>query len=388
MNQVPRYLHDSILADLNKGKMVFLSGPRQVGKTYFAEHLLEELGSDQYLNWDRKGHRKIILKENWDRNASLIVFDELHKFRQWKSWIKGIYDTEKKIGPRILVTGSAKLNVFRKGGESLMGRYHHYRMHPFDLRELVQNQSITPQESLARLWQQGGFPEPFFAQSLVDADRWRKERLDNILREDILTLENVRNLSGLETLIEFLRRSVGSTISYQNLSEDLHVSPQTVKSWIDLLERVYVVFVVRPYSKQLPRAIRKEPKVYFYDYSDIESEAARFENFIASHLLKWCHFLEDTQGMRLGLNFLRDKEKREVDFVVTLNGYPRGLIEAKLSKTTPHSSLYYYQAKLGASAFLLHNKTGPAQTHDSVRTLDVASFFLKEIDGLIGQSRS
>ena len=338
-----RYLAKDVIKDIKK-KMVFVSGPRQVGKTYMAKFILKELNSDQYYSWDRAEHRKSITKVEWDKKAPVVVFDELHKSKTWKNWLKGIYDTEPHP-PYYLVTGSARLNVFRKGGDSLMGRYFHYRLHPFSLKELVDYNKYDGAKALQLLWERGGFPEPLFAKSSFDVNKWRKERSERILREDLLNIELVKKLNDVEYLIELLKDRVGSPISYRSISEDLSVSPPTVKSWIELLERLYVIFKVQPFSRSLSRSIKKESKVYFYDYSDIQDNGAKFENMIASHLIKHVNYLEDTKGKKLQLFTLRDKEKREVDFVITENNKPIQLIEAKLSDSNASKSLFYYSEK-------------------------------------------
>jgi predicted AAA+ superfamily ATPase len=269
-----RYLASHILEDL-KNKMVFISGPRQVGKTSLSESLLSKLASDQYYSWDRREHREVVRKGTWDRSKKLVVFDELHKFRGWKSWLKGIYDTEKRHGPALLVTGSAKLNVFRHGGDSLLGRYHHYRLHPFSLKEWKATTGGDVQTGLKMLLERSGFPEPLFSKKMTDIDRWRKERLELVLRDDVISLENIRNLSGLESLMDLLSQRAGGCLSYQSLAEDLSVSGPTVKSWVELLERMYMVYRVPPYYRSLQRATRKEPKIYLYDYSEVVSPGTR-----------------------------------------------------------------------------------------------------------------
>ena len=342
-----RYLHPFIKKDLEK-KMVFMGGPRQVGKTTISKDLLKELDSDQYYNWDNSDHRKIIINKNWDSAKQLIVLDEIHKYKPWKSFIKGIYDTEEKF--KALITGSAKLNVYRKGGDSLLGRYYYYRLHPLSLKEILQfsttEKKTNPNEILKKLEKLGPFPEPYLDNDSTNANRWRKERLERILYEDILAIEEVRRLSSLELLIDLLRERVASPISYQSLSEDIGVSPITIKSWIDLLERMYLIFIVPPYNRSLKRAIKKESKVYFYDFSDIDSGGKQFENLIAAHLIKEVNFLEDTQGLKYKLHLLRDKEKREVDFLIALNNKPVLLIEVKLSDNKADKSLLYYKNKL------------------------------------------
>ena len=337
-----RYLEDYIIKDLEK-KMVFLAGPRQVGKTTIARHILDTFNCKNYLNWDDDNHKKIILKREWLKNEKLVVFDELHKFHRWKNWLKGVYDTEGNK-PSVLVTGSARLDIFRKHGDSMMGRYYHYRLHPISVKELSHSVA-SPFEALNSIYNFGGFPEPLMSGSEIESKRWRKDKMDRILRDDVVTLESIRNISALELLVFLLKERVGSTLSIRSLAEDLHVSPHTIESWIDILERMYVIFKVRPYSKSLSRAIKKEYKIYFFDIAEIDDPGIRFENLIACHLLKYAHFKEDTEGDRYELNFIRDKEQREIDFVLIKNRLPILLVEAKLSQEEFSKNLIYYKDK-------------------------------------------
>jgi len=321
-----RSLETKIRTDLDE-KIVLLSGPRQVGKTTLAKALYPD--SSEYFNMDSGEHRILIGKQAWRRDCDLVIFDELHKIKKWKSWIKGIYDTE-GVRPRLLVTGSSRLDTFRKGGDSLAGRFYHFRLHPFSVAET--KGSDSPNKVLEKIMKLGGFPEPFLKGSEEEAKRWRRSHIDRILNEDLFDIASVRNIRTLETLVELLRHSVGSTISYESLSRDLQVSPHTIKQWIGMLESLYVLFVVTPYSHNIARSLLKQPKIYFYDTGFIkEDEGARFENAVAGALLKRLHFLEDTQGERCALHYLRDKEKREVDFLTVRDGKPEWLIETKIS---------------------------------------------------------
>ena len=303
-----RYLSSYIWQDLQK-KMVFLGGPRQCGKTTLAKDLIKQHQDTMnavYLNWDSDEHRHAILKRMWLETNRLLVFDELHKFPKWKSWLKGLYDT---LGNKhhILVTGSARLDVYRRGGDSLMGRYHHWRLHPFTLSEIPAG--ISPQEAFQRLMTVGGFPEPFLDNNDREARRWRKERFERILREDIRDLEGVKDLSALGLLVDSLRTRVGGLVVLSHLAQDLQVSVPTIKRWIEVLERMYVIFVVKPYTTRLARAVLKPPKIYFYDNADIPGdEGMRFENLVATSLLKRIQFLEDRDGYRYELRYVRDKE--------------------------------------------------------------------------------
>jgi len=337
-----RYITAAIKQDLQK-KMVFIGGPRQVGKTTLAKKLLSTTNG-RYFNWDYDQDRHNILQHNWSNNDDLLIFDELHKFPRWKSWIKGIYDV---VGNEhsILVTGSARLDVYRRGGDSLLGRYHYWRLHPFTLDEAPVD--LNQYEVFDRLMTLGGFPEPFVSGDLRESRRWRRERFDRVLREDIRDLESIKNIQGISLLVDLLRTRVGGMIVVSNLAQDLQVAPQTVKSWLDILERMYLIFRVLPYTQSIPRAILKPAKVYFFDNADtIDENGARFENFIATTLLKRLHYLEDYEGYRYELRYIRDKEGREIDFVILKEGIIEELIEVKYSDESISRSLNYYANKL------------------------------------------
>ena len=325
--------------------MVFVGGPRQVGKTTLAKAILSSnFPSGRYLNWDYDEDRQDILRKQWSSDQKLLVFDELHKFPRWKTWVKGIYDVSHELHS-FLITGSARLDVYRRGGDSLMGRYHYWRLHPFTLDEVPRG--ISPEEAFHRLMTVGGFPEPFLDGDERAARRWRRERFDRVLREDIRDLEQVRNIQLLGMFLDMLRHRVGGLVTLSNLAGDLEISPKTAKTWLEVLERMYLVFSVRPYIKSLPRAVLKPPKVYFFDNGDvIGDEGARFENLIATSLLKRLHFLEDRDGYRYELRYIRDKEGREVDFLIVKEGKIEELIEVKFSEDNISNSLRYYAERL------------------------------------------
>ncbi|MCD4805639.1 MAG: ATP-binding protein [Desulfobacterales bacterium] len=339
-----RYITPFVLEDLRK-KMVFIGGPRQVGKTTLAKAVLSaDFPAGRYLNWDFDEDRQDILRKRWSADNTLLVFDELHKFPKWKRWIKGIYDVSHEAHS-FLVTGSARLDVYRRGGDSLMGRYHYWRLHPFTLDEIPKG--ISPKEAFHRLMTVGGFPEPFLDGDERSARRWRRERFDRVIREDVRDLESIRNIQLLGMYLDLLRHRVGGLITLSNIANDLQISPKTAKLWLEVLERMYLVFSVRPYTKSLPRAVLKPPKVYFFDNGDVlGDEGARFENLIATSLLKRLHFLEDRDGYRYELRYIRDKEGREVDFVIVKEGELEELIEAKFSDENISKSLLYYAKRL------------------------------------------
>lgn len=315
-----------------------------MGKTTLAKSLKSLWPDLQYLNFDADPDRLIMLRQQWLREAPLVILDEFHKLNRWKSRIKGVYDTE-GIPPRILITGSARLDVYRRGSDSLAGRYFLHRLYPLSLAELGEQPS--PKKVLEQLMTLGGFPEPFLSQSEQSAKRWRKTHLERIVRLDIQDLEPIRDIQSLLLLVSLLRERVGSPVSYQSLAEDIQISPHTVKRWIQILENMYIVFAVTPYHRNLARAILKEPKIYFYDTGQVREErGAKLENAVAVSLKKWLHYLEDTQGEETALHYIRDKEKREVDFVVLRDEKIDALLEIKLAEDNLHRPLRYYQQRL------------------------------------------
>jgi len=339
-----RYITSHILDDLRK-KMVFVGGPRQVGKTTLAKAILSKnFPAGIYLNWDYDEDRQDILQKRWSDENDLLIFDELHKFPRWKSWIKGLYDVSHEIHS-FLITGSARLDIYRRGGDSLMGRYHYWRLHPFTLDEIPNG--FSSKDAFNRLMTVGGFPEPFLDGDEREARRWRRERFDRVIREDVRDLESVRNIQLLSMFLDLLRHRVGGLVRLSNIASDIQISPKTAKSWLEVLERMYLVFSVRPYTKSLPRAVLKPPKVYFFDNGDVlGDEGVRFENLVATSLLKRLHFLEDRDGYCYELRYIRDKEGREVDFAVIKDGHLEELIEAKYSDDSISRHLQYYAERL------------------------------------------
>lgn len=339
-----RYCQPYILNDLTK-KMVFIGGPRQVGKTTLSKSLCQEFKNCIYLNWDADEDRRAILNKQWRHDSNLIIFDELHKYPRWKQWIKGVYDL-KPTHQQYIVTGSARLDVYRKGGDSLMGRYHHWRLHPLTLDELPPQ--INTQEGYQRLLTLGGFPEPFLMDDEREARRWRRERFDRILREDIRDLEPIRHIQLLHLFMDALRERAGGLITLSNIAQDLQIAPKTAKDWLALTERMYLAFSVTPLTKNIARAIQKPPRVYFYDNADItaQNNGARLENLVATTLLKRLNFIEDYLGYRCSLHYIRDKDGRKVDFVTIIDNKVCDLIEVKASDANISGALKYYADKL------------------------------------------
>ncbi len=331
-----RYLIPQVKKDLLR-KMVFIGGPRQVGKTTLAKSLLfDEKG---YLNWDVPEQRERILKRELPVTR-LWVFDEIHKYRLWRNFLKGVYDA-KPAHQQILVTGSARLDYYRFSGDSLQGRYHYLRMHPLSLAEL-KSQS---QHDLLDLLKLGGFPEPFFSSSSIEAKRWSREYRNRLINEDLVQLERVHDLGTIELLAMRLPDLVGAPLSINALREDLQVSHKAVATWLQILERLYAIFRISPFGSPKIRAVKKEQKHYQFDWTLVTDEALRFENLVASALLKWCHYQQDALGEEIDLRYFRDVDKREVDFVVVNGKKPITFIECKWNDTVISDSLKYMKLR-------------------------------------------
>lgn len=355
-----RYLTNEVLKDLEE-KMVFIGGPRQVGKTTLAKDIIgKKFDKITYLNWDFVEDRKKTVKFRFVPDTQLIIFDEIHKYKQWKNYLKGLYD-KRKGEFKLLVTGSARLNIYRKGGDSLLGRNYYYRLHPFSLAELqnLKNNFQTsgkieiPEINRSQadffdiLYRFGGFPEPLIKQNDRYLRRWHHMRVERITDEDIRDIETIRDLSAIQILVDNLQDKVSSLLSINSLTEDLSVTHKTVKRWLDILENFYYHFRIYPYTKSKVKSLKKMAKIYLWDWSQIENnEGAKFENMIASHLLKFCHFLIDTEGLRASLYYLRDIEKREVDFLVAINEKPWFLVEVKRSSKSISKHLKYFKEQM------------------------------------------
>lgn len=321
-----RYLKNFIQEDLDK-KIILLTGPRQSGKTTLSKMLKDEY---DYFNYDNADDRVSLHEKSWDRSKSLVIFDELHKLKNWKSWLKGIYDTE-GIPPSIVVTGSAKLDTYKKVGDSLAGRFFQFRMHPFDLKEI--KSFLNPEDidsELDRLMMVGGFPEPFLNGTERFYNRWKKSHLDIILKQDLIDLENVQQITQIETLIQLLRHRAGSPVSYSSLAQDLQCSDKTIKRWLTILENMYVIFCVPPFHKNIARAIQKSPKYYFYDTGQVIGDPGiRLENTVACAIQKEIHFREDCFGEERKLFYIKDKEGKEIDFCIASDNIPSLFLEVK-----------------------------------------------------------
>ncbi len=330
-----RYLQQ-IIKDVLQKKMVFLGGPRQSGKTTLSLQYMNppSIKNKQYLNWDRTSDKSLILKDQIPLDAEVLVLDEIHKYKKWRNLIKGIYD-KFHDDHKIIVTGSARLDYFRKGGDSLLGRYRYFRLHPFSISEYKKNPT---NEDLNRMMKFGGFPEPLFSMNENEHRIWQKERMIKVVQDDLRDLDNVKDISLLLLLAELIPSKVGSPLSLKSLEEDLQVSQPTIARWVQLLGLVYYSFTIAPYGAPKIRAVKKLQKIYLWDWSQVEESGFRFENLVASHLLKYCHFIEDTEGHNMELRYLRDTDGREIDFVVLKNKKPIFAVECKTGdkKLSPH----------------------------------------------------
>jgi len=348
-----RYLFPHILNDLKK--MVFITGPRQVGKTYLAKQIMTEFKTPQYLNHDNIDDRKIIQNRAWKLNADLVVFDEIHKMKDWKIFLKGIYDT-RPSDQSILVTGSSRLETYRQSGESLAGRYFHLRLNPVSVKEL--DGLETPYDAVEKLNRLGGFPEPFLSGSEEESTRWRNQYYTDLVREDIMEFSRINEIRTMRILVELLRQRVGSPLSYRSLAEDLQSAPNTIKKYIQILESLYVIFLVRPYHKNIARSIMREPKLYFYDSAFVQgNDGIRFENTCAVCLLKYVQFLYDVRGQNVNLHYIRTKDGKEIDFAISVNDGLEKLIEVKLADTAPSKNLSLFAGRFPAAEpiQLVHN---------------------------------
>lgn len=349
-------------------QMAFLAGPRQVGKTTIARSAIQDSKYYKYLNWDSLENRKTILSGNKEIVNGLpintlvdvkpfIIFDEVHKYKNWKTFLKGFVD-EYKSTSHIIVTGSAKLDVYRKGGDSLMGRYFLYRICPLSIAEISKkfsiNEPISPPskvniELIDSLIEFGGFPETFLKQDKRFHNRWQNMRFEQLIREDIRDLAKIQELAQLEVLADLLKYQAGQLVSYTNLANKVRVNDTTIRRWISTLESFYYCFSLRPWSNNVARSLLKEPKIYLMDWSVIEDHGSRLENFVACHLYKAVNFWNDAGFGKYDLFFLRDKEKREVDFLITSNNKPWIMIEVKNSNNYSLSkSLFHFQKQINA----------------------------------------
>ncbi len=332
-----------IQKDLKK-KIVLLVGPRQSGKTYLAKEIAKFYNQSLYLNYDNLKDRHIITDQSWLDKTDLLIFDELHKMPDWKNYIKGVFDT-RLDHQSILVTGSARLDIFDKIGDSLAGRYYRHRLLPLSLAELKQAEN---DHHIDKILERGGFPEPFLADQDIDANRWRLQYISSLLSTDIFEFDTVHNLKAIRLVFDLLRARVGSPVSYKSIAEDVGVAPATVKKYIQILEAVYIIFSITPYSKNIARSLLKEPKIYFFDTPLVTGdEGSKLENLAAVSLLKSVYSKNDQLGENNELHYLRTKDGQEVDFVLSQDGVLQQAIEVKLSDNNLSKHLKMFHDKYG-----------------------------------------
>lgn len=339
-----RYLEERIAADLKK-KMVLLTGSRQVGKTFLSKQIAEiYFERSCYLNFDNSIDASAIIGQNWPSDTDLLILDEIHKMSGWKQFLKGVYDT-KPPECALLVTGSSRMDSFRQAGESLAGRYFHYRLWPLSVAELKSR--FKPREAFNLLQKYGGFPEPFLGFDETKANRWRSQYFSDLVREDILEFGRLQEIRAMRVLLELLRKRVGSPLSYTSIARDLQVAPNTVRRYVEILEALHIVFLVRPHHANIARAIKKMPRLYFYESGYVQGdEGVIVENVAAICLRKHADLRSDISGDKVELCYIRTREKHEVDFAVICNDQPEVLIEVKISSTKVTPSLKLLGEKL------------------------------------------
>jgi predicted AAA+ superfamily ATPase len=374
-----RYLHPTVREFLER-KMVFVGGPRQVGKTTLGLTFLnpQSVENPAYLNWDDLNSRAI-LRAGELPPQKIILIDEIHKFKSWRGQLKGFYD-KRREKQRFIITGSAQLDHYRRGGDSLLGRYRYLRLHPLSALEL----DLKSDSDLEQLSRFGGFPEPFFSASAKELKLWHRERLYRIVNDDIRNLENLWEYSSIELLAEALPERVGSILSVNSLAEDLSVNYRTAESWVKILEQVYYCYRILPFGAPKIRAVKKERKLYLWDWSCIDLEGARFENLVASQLLQFCHFLEDSQGESMELRFLRDVERREIDFVVIKNKKPLFAVECKTGERVLSPHLRYFKQRTSIPQFFqVHRGVKDYIAEDGIRVVPFLKFCREVLQPLI-----
>lgn len=355
-------IYDAILREHvgRNRQMALVAGPRQVGKTTTCRSL-----ADAYLDWDNLDDRKVILEGpaavashvGLDRARSplpVLTFDELHKRQTWRTFLKGFFDTyETRV--KVIVTGSSKLDIRRRAGDSLMGRYFRYRMHPLSVAELLRQDVFqAPLRPPAEprdfdiLWEHGGFPEPFVRRDRRFSANWRAMRQELLFREDVRDFTGVQQLGQIEVLGTLLAERSGAQLVYSALAREVQVSVDTIKRWVEVLSGLHQGFLLRPWFVNVARALRKEPKWYLRDWSGVDDPGARAETFVACHLLKAVEGWTDLGLGQFELRYLRDKEGREADFLVVRDRKPWFLVEVKLSDAAMSPALAHFQRQTGA----------------------------------------
>ena len=390
---IGRYIFDP---EMTAGKMIFLTGPRQVGKTTFAQKWLESVGSENtYFNWDDPSlmaeykknplHFRNIIDEQFRNNPVPFVFDEIHKHTEWRNILKGFYDINRER-IQLLVTGSARLGYFQKSGDSLVGRYFSYQLFPLGLPEVMADFSHIlddgdiladgkllagrarragmreSDEALKNLLKFGGFPEPFLRGTEKFHRRWQKNYRTLLIKDDVRDLSRIADIKGLETLVEILPSKVGSQMSIPSLSEDLGKKYDTITNWIDILQGLYLVLTLRPWHRKIARAIKKEKKLYFFDWSMLSEPGVVFENLMAVSLIRMAARMTETGMGNFDIRYLRDREKREVDFILVKDNDPVCLFEAKDKDTTISKAGRFYGKRLDVPFYQIVRDASKVET--------------------------
>lgn len=365
---------DLILKDLTK-KIVLLVGPRQSGKTWLAKDIAKSFSNSVYLNYDQSQDQTIMHHQSWLSNTDLLILDELHKMPNWKNYLKGVFDTQDDR-LQILVTGSARLDLYDQLGDSLAGRYFRHRLLPFSLAELTKHADTNDDVlQVDRLLLRGGFPEPYLALDLIDADRWRLQYINSMLSTDVFEVDTLHNIKAMQSLFKLLCNRVGSPISYQSLSEDLLISPSTVKKYIQILESLFIIFKITPYSTNITRSLLQAPKIYFFDIGLVQNGGgAKLENLVALSLLKHGYALEDYQAKKYSLHYMRTKEAHEVDFAIAIDNNVEQIIEVKTSDAKISRSLLYFHNKYKYPAVQLVKNLRNQYQQQNIQVLNLEQF--------------
>jgi predicted AAA+ superfamily ATPase len=374
-----RKLYRGIWDELSKEKaMIFLAGPRQSGKTTLARMISSQFTNQIYFNWDLMTNKKLLVEKptffddvnKKDLSTPLVVFDEIHKYRRWKNYLKGIYD-QFSDRYKFLVLGSGRLNVFQKGGDSLAGRYYMFTLWPFTVAELAGEGNsfkefvkaplaLWDHQSADRIWDQlstlSGFPEPYLSGKEAVYRRWTRTYHQQLIREDIRNMTEIKNVDDTEILFSLLSSKVGNPLSMDSLARDVQVSFKSVRNWLEIFETFFLTFRISPWTRKISRLITKERKLYFYDYAGIPSPSAKFENMVALELLRAISHWNDLGWGDFALHYIRNKEKEEVDFLISNNHSPFLLVETKLSDDEASRSLVKFQPQLKVPAVQLVNK--------------------------------